>query len=409
VWKVPYLRGLILAPMVRFDGSILETPGYDSKTALFYDPGHWDFPTVPAAPTLDDARQALAYLKHPLRSLPFADPPSESVALSGILTALNRKALPTAPLHAFSSPVAGSGKSLLVDGIAMISTGSRTAVITNSASGNGEQALEANLQSSMLRGDAILSIDNQSTALQSDMLCSLLSQMDFSIRLFHTQTSVVVPLVTSFFCTGNNLTIKGDLTRRALVSNIDAHSDRPELRSFDFDFLHEIGQARGKLVTAALTLIRWRHLSGEQQQAGALGGYERWCYVVRDTLLLLGEPDPLEVIEAIRGKDPVLLKLRVMLSAWTEVFGETPVKCSDVISTAMKHTPSYQGEEDEIWLHPNLREALSALAPGGRVERMTATTLGYWLRGVSGRPVDGRRFTATEDRNGINFWSASLA
>ena len=56
-------------------------------------------------------------------TFPFVAQVDRSVALSGILTALDRRSMATAPLHAFTAPVAGTGKSLLVDIIAMLATG----------------------------------------------------------------------------------------------------------------------------------------------------------------------------------------------------------------------------------------------------------------------------------------------
>ena len=57
-----------------------------------------------------------------------------SVALSAILTALDRHAMVTAPLHGFTSPTAGTGKSLLVDLAAMLATGRLTPVISQGCS-----------------------------------------------------------------------------------------------------------------------------------------------------------------------------------------------------------------------------------------------------------------------------------
>jgi hypothetical protein len=44
------------------------------------------------------------------------------------LLVTQRRSLPTAPLHAFTSPAAGTGKSLLVDIFAMLATGRLSAV-----------------------------------------------------------------------------------------------------------------------------------------------------------------------------------------------------------------------------------------------------------------------------------------
>ena len=42
--------------------------------------------------------------------------------------------------------------------------------------------------------------------------------------------------------TGNNLILHGDLSRRFLVAHVDPHTERPELRRFDFDPVLELRQ-----------------------------------------------------------------------------------------------------------------------------------------------------------------------
>jgi hypothetical protein len=46
-WRVPVLRGVVEAPTLRPDGSILQTPGYDKETGIFFDPGAVQFLPVP--------------------------------------------------------------------------------------------------------------------------------------------------------------------------------------------------------------------------------------------------------------------------------------------------------------------------------------------------------------------------
>ena len=57
-WRVPELRGVRESPTLRADGSILQTPGYDEKTGLWYEPRS-DYPVIPENPTRADAEAAL--------------------------------------------------------------------------------------------------------------------------------------------------------------------------------------------------------------------------------------------------------------------------------------------------------------------------------------------------------------
>jgi putative DNA primase/helicase len=104
------LRGFISAPTLRNDGSILQKPGYDEKTGLFYDPQGVEFPLVPKYPTKEEGRAALDDIIHLLRGFPFDGKleeanPSRSVTLAAILTAPIRLALLIAPGFVFDAPV----------------------------------------------------------------------------------------------------------------------------------------------------------------------------------------------------------------------------------------------------------------------------------------------------------------
>ena len=138
-WKLPELSGVTCAPFLRRDGSLCERPGYDPESGLLFKPGNEIFPEVPQQPSKADAVEALAVLDRLIDSFPFVSPADRSVALSAILTTLDRRSMTTAPLHAFTAPTAGTGKSLLVDVVATIATGRLTPVI---AQGRTEEEVD---------------------------------------------------------------------------------------------------------------------------------------------------------------------------------------------------------------------------------------------------------------------------
>ena len=81
------------------------------------------------------------------------------MALWAILTALDRRSVTAAPLHAFTAPAAGTGKTLLVDIVAHARDRPQMPVICQGAHGN-EEELEKRLGAALLAGDAVISIDN---------------------------------------------------------------------------------------------------------------------------------------------------------------------------------------------------------------------------------------------------------
>src|SRR5262245_16960037 len=124
------------------DGSVCERPGYDPASGLLYKPDGRSFPPVSPRPSKPDATVALQTIGRLIDRFPFVSDADRSVALSAILTALHRHAMVTAPLHGFTSPAAGTGKSLLVDVAAILATGRLTPVISQGCS---EEELEKRL------------------------------------------------------------------------------------------------------------------------------------------------------------------------------------------------------------------------------------------------------------------------
>jgi hypothetical protein len=252
-WKLPILTRITNSPFLRGDGSVCERPGYDPASGLLYKPDGRIFPPIPQYPTKADAGAALQAIDGLIEDFPFVSDADRSVALSAILTALDRHAMATAPLHGFTSPAAGTGKSLLVDVAAILATGRLTPVISQGCS---EEELEKRLGAALLAGDVVVSIDNCEHELQSVFLCQALTQQKLNIRVLGMSKNVETPITATVFATGNNLTIAGDLTRRALLGALDARCEHPERRSFEFDPIAVARTERGRLVVAAMTVLR---------------------------------------------------------------------------------------------------------------------------------------------------------
>ncbi len=252
-WKLPLLAGIINAPILRVDGSICELPGYDPESRLLFKPDEQIFPPIPPAPSKTEAATALAQLRRLIETFPFVSGADRAVMLAGILTALDRRSMMTAPLIAFSSPAAGTGKSLLVDVISVLATGRPMPVLSQ---GRNEEEFEKRLGASLLAADICISIDNCQAPLSGALLCQALTQGELNIRLLGYSRNIETAMNASIFATGNNLEIAGDLTRRCLLVSLDAGVEQPELREFNLDILEEARVRRGELVVAALTVLR---------------------------------------------------------------------------------------------------------------------------------------------------------
>jgi hypothetical protein len=310
--QLPVLTGVLNAPTMRADGSLLTEPGYDSKTGLLFEPLDETFQPIPQRPSPADARKALDKLNALIRDFPFVEDKHRAVALSAILTAPIRRSLPSAPAHAFTAPVAGTGKSKIVDTASIIATGAEAPA---TGAGKDEEELEKRLASSLLVADPIINIDNVARPIGGDLLCQMLTQATVKPRILGKSKNPTCTTGTFVGLTGNNLVLVGDLTRRAIICRLDARMERPELRAFDFDPVADAKKGRAEYVAAVLTILRAYHVAGRPNRPKPLGSFEAWSELVRGALLWLGCADPVDTMEEIREADPALAQLQAVMGA----------------------------------------------------------------------------------------------
>jgi hypothetical protein len=387
-WNLPIIAGIASAPFLRPDGSLCDRPGYDAQSCVLFSPDE-AFPTIPQQPSKSDAVEALGLIEKLIETFPFVSRADKAVALAGIFTALDRRAMPTAPLHAFTAPSAGTGKSLLVDSIAMLATGRLMPVISQ---GRSEEEFEKRLGAALLAGDAVISIDNCDRQLSSALLCQALTQQHLNIRLLGFSKNVETPVNAAIFATGNNLTIAGDLTRRTLLCALDARCERPELRTFDIDVLETVRANRGALVAAVLTVLRAWHVArrNERVELPAFGSFEEWSRRIREPLVWLGHVDPCETITKVRENDPTRIALNAVLVQWKENLGFTPHTVQQVIGRALTVS--------------DFQAALVAVAGSHTGIMVVSDRLGRWLKKVEGRIMNGLMLTCSGLKDGYPLW-----
>lgn len=388
-WQVPRLHGTIFAPTVRVDGSVIELPGYDDPSALLahFDATAFGTPPVPRSPTADDARAALEVLREALGGFPWISAADEAVAIAGMVTALVRRSLPTAPAFAFSAPVRGAGKSLAVDVCAIPATGARAAVLS---AGWTDEELEKRLASALLAGDLVLSIDNIERPLSGELLCQVLTQPAVRLRPLGASQLQTVPTDATVFATGNNLVVAGDAARRILVAEMDPQSERPELRRFETDLLVEVARARSALVSAALTIVRAYLVAGSPNlRLPPFGSFETWSAVVRSALVYAGASDPCDVLERAQREDPEREALLALVDAWRGAFGPEARSVRDAIE---------RSERDA-----SLADAIDAVA--GERGSVNARRLGKYIKRKAHRIVGGLAFEqASEPGERVARW-----
>jgi putative DNA primase/helicase len=404
-WKLPALVGVVTAPILRPDGTVLDRPGYDEATGLVFDAQGVEFPKIPDHPTKEEALEALAVLEAPIERFPFDTKEDRAAALSLLLTAVARRALPAAPGHAVSAPKPGSGKTKLVNVAAVIATGEKAAATTPGAN---EEEIEKRIAASMLVGDPIILINNVEHPLGGGFLNDCITETRINIRVLGKSRNVVVENTALIAATGNNLRVRADATRRWLLCYLDARAENPETLAFAFDPVELARERRPELVAAALTILRAYVVAEDVERPTPLGGFEAWSRVVRDALIWLGAGDPCATMERVRAEDPKRGKLKAMMRGWLAAgIGDEALLVRDVIERAQKMHE--EGEQQGQLLRPDLREAVAAVATG-KDGKLSSDKLSAWLRDNArsdaavepGGPT--RRFVKHEVENNTGKW-----
>ena len=407
--RLPNLTGVTNCPTIKANGELLTKPCFDPSTGMLFDPVGVRFPPVPESPSKAQAQVSLARVSRLLATFPFVGVDDKAVAFSLMLTAIARPGLPSVPMHAFDAPVAGAGKSKLVDIASILATGHEAGVI---AQGENREEFEKRLSTLLMRGDPIIAIDNCELPVEGELLNSALTQSRVTLRILGYSKGITVSSAALITATGNNLIVKGDLTRRTLISQLDPKCERPELLQFDYDPVADARENRGEIVAALLTILRAYHVAGRPKRPPRLQSFAEWSDTVRGALMWLGAGDPVRTMERLRKADPVLGSIKVVMHAWRAAFEGRAMTAREAIEAAneMRAVPG----GDPTYIRPGLRDALMTVA--GRRGVLDARSLGNWLAhhaadrviNLSDTDREAYAFESKGELQGVALWAATL-
>lgn len=385
--RIRPIEAVVEAPTMRPDGSILDRPGWDRATFLYYEPNA-DFPEVPTRPTRDDARGAAEVLLRPVVDFPFADDCGDGGAahrsawLAAMLTPLARFAIDgPCPLFAFDANAPGSGKTKLTDLIAIVNTGRD---MPRTAYPESDEEMRKRITSIALAGDRMVLIDNIASTFGGSSLDSALTASTWRDRILGRSELVEMPLFTVWFATGNNLALRGDVLRRVVPCRLESPEERPEERTgfaIEGDLLDYARRERPRLVAAGLTLLRAHAVAGRPDGGlPPLGSFESWSRVVRSAVHWATGSDPCTTRDQLRESDPETIARNALIEGWAELPGsDRGLTASEALQRVKDSMP------------PRLELLRSVLREfSQRDELPTAKALGVRLKKVKDRVVAGR-------------------
>lgn len=399
---VRVLTGTVEVPIIRPDGSVLATPGYDEATGLLYAPA-CDVPAVPDRPTLDEARAAAADLLEAASDFPFADDAARAAFLAAMLTPFARHAFPgPAPLFLIEANVRGAGKSLLADLIGVLANGRRMA---RTAYVHDEDEMRKSITAVAIGADPLVLLDNVASSLGCAALDTVLTGTTWKNRILgKNETTKELPLVTLWYATGNNVVIAADTARRTLRIRLESPEENPEDRQgFRHpDLLAWARAERPRLVRAALVVLRAFFVAGAPSMGLApWGSFEGWSSVVRAAVRWCGLADPKVTQQALReDADSEAMALQAVIDGIATIdrggYGLTARQLLDALEAAPNDFEA-------------LRCAIETIAPPPRGAMLPSSkSLGKALHRFRGRVVNGRALHSRASK-GMQVWSVKRA
>ncbi|MGE0481269.1 MAG: hypothetical protein AB7Q17_12430 [Phycisphaerae bacterium] len=361
------LRGVTDTPVLRLDGSLWQTPGYDAATGVLYVPPA-PLPMIPDELDFAAAQRAADELLEVVCDFRFEAPAHRAAWLAAVLTPLARFVIagPT-PLTLIDANVRGAGKSLLAQTIGEIVLGHELPVSSYS---HDPTELRKKLTAVALSGARLVLFDNVLGEFGNASLDRALTSTRWRDRVLGKSQEVDLPLTTVWLATGNNVQLAADTARRIIGIRLDVLDERPETRTGfrQPELIRWIRAHRGRLVSAGLTIVAAYCRAGRPpQKVPAFGSFEAWSALVRGAVIWLGLPDPCETQALLdESADASKAALAQLLSAWEEAI---PAGRSIPAHELLQRAYAPPGGVWDAAAQTGLRAAIENFVGGARGER----------------------------------------
>lgn len=416
---LPELVGILEAPSMRPDGSLIQTPGYDVATRFLYEPSE-PFDAVPESPSQEDAAAALAQLAEVYIDFPYVNESHRSAALALPITLIARPAIDgPVPCWLMDASVRRSGKTKQTDAASIIATG-RTAGRSIFPSAKNVDELAKVMAGHAQDGTPLIFFDNipPSQLFAGPVLDAwITAEGRTNFRVLGKTGDHQVEWRSTIVASGNGIECGDDLAPRCLAPRLESPLENPETRE---DFKHDpllpwVKANRARLVVAILTMLRGYVVAGRpDMKIPRWGSFEAWTGLVASTLVWSGAADPTGARKASgAADDPQLAAERLLVSRWKGV-------CNDAGKDAMTagqfiaavYAPR-KGDapraDDDPRDTSTLREAIELLTNAKPGHAPESKALGRVLRGLKHRNVQGVKFTSPGETGGVARWQTVKA
>jgi hypothetical protein len=383
------LRGVTTAPLFRADGSILETPGYDAATGLFFAPDI-AFEPVPERVSVEDMLEVWKDIRPMLSSVAENSiTPTLTAFLAALLTPFARCAFDgPAPIFVFDAPTETCAAQRLVDLIGRIVTGRPMLRMEKPATERGFRRQAARVAPPD-RGLVVLdSIDSLRSLSALRAAVQRLEWIDGPPDLGDARP-------VTWYATSTNVLLSIDASAAIVPVRTEAPDDLllGPIHDLPADLEARVIAARPRIVRGMLMILRGFHQAGRPQREKARDrGFRAWFELVADALYWAGGGDIAVMDDVVKDSiDDDMAELRALMEGIADADSGAGVTVPALLDIALQEDPKSFG----------LRRALELLLPG----KLTARRIGALLKRLRGRQIEGCFITSRErDRHGYALW-----
>lgn len=350
--KFSPLERVARAPFVRHDGTIAAEPGYDeaTRTVLVPDPelAGIEVPEDPTPEQVAAARELL--MTEWLGDFPFDDDADRANALALVVTPAIRGLVPRVPLAVVDGLQMGVGKNLLADSILTVYTG-QAARPMNFV--DEKEELRKQITSAFRTGAEFFVFDEAHT-IEGAALAQALTASTWQDRILGVSTMAEFPNRVTWISLGNQVQVRGDLTRRVYRIALRPTYADPQDRPAD-TFRHpgrsglDLGSwtraNRRELLRAVLVLVRawFAAESPRPDRPTSFGSFEVWERIAGGVVEAAGLPGFLGNLTTWRSESDFDSQYWTGHLGWLlDQFGEgEPFRTADVKSKALADPGGY--------------------------------------------------------------------
>ncbi len=436
------LAGVMESPFMRPDGSVCTTPGYDPATRFLYVP-KVDFPSIPDAPTQQEACDALRFawveLCHdfPYRGMGYPAPDAASADSDGIFRFLEARKSPDAwgiiaaiatilarpaigensiPAIIFDASTPGSGKGLQVDVATTVALGYVPGKLTWPNRGKETNAeVEKMIQGEARAGAACTILDEITGAFGGAMINNALTGDGWvKCRLLGVGETAKLRWMAVILGAGNNITFADNTHRRILLPRLEPPEENPEEHTgwrHSAPMLKQWAREnRPALVTAILTVLRAYVVAGKPDPGQPLmGSYDVWSSLVPRAIMWAGGGDVLGCRPTVdpdarnEERDAMAaIMASLALVAPQDGTGITVGRYLDALYSADRLRGEHDRAPDG---HDDAREAIETITKTKPGYKPTPRTLAEQLKIWRKRPIGKMQFDHVgRDRTGVARW-----